>query len=469
MSTAPAARTQPAARRLELRWLFASFALAAASGGLVLVPTTLTIIALLALAIIAATALRPVVGAYMLLGVAPLVVGIDRGAVIPLLRPSEALAILVGGGLLLRWMWQYAQRSADLPPRLEPVALALVGLTLAGTVGPLLVSEARARPLTADDILYALQIPKCCAIYLIVRAAVHTERDVGHCLAAILFSSAIVALAGLMQVMGVGPVNALLAAYYAPFQDTGVTQNLRATSLLASSIAVAAVMSMSVAVAIAATSVWPRWRPLCMGLAGLFVFCAVAAGQFSGFLLLVVGVTALGALTRRWRIVLLAVPVACTALVVLSPVIERRFSGFAFGGLPRGWQGRISNLETFFLPPLQSHHHWLFGVQPAARVRAPEAWRDWVFIESGHIWLLWTGGVPLLVAFFVFLVVALGATYRRARRAAGAIGVAATASFCGLCILNAGMVFDPHLTLRGSAELNFALLALALTRPRPPP
>ncbi len=460
----------PAARRLEPRWLAASLALAAVSGGLALVPTTLAVAAFVALAIIAVTAWRPVIGAYMLLGVGPLIIGIDRGAVIPLLRPSEALAILIGGGLLLRWASRYAQRSAGALPSLAPVHLALIGLVIAGAVGPLLVSEARGRPLTSDDLLYALQIPRCCAIYVIVRAAVRTEREVRRCLAAILASSAIIAVVGLMQVVGVEPVSGLLSRYYAPFQDVGATQNLRATSLLSSSIAVGAVMSMSVALAVAGATVWPRWRELCIVLACLFVFCTVAAGQFSGVLLLLVGVGAVGMLTRRLgRIALLGLPVASAALFALSPVIERRFSGFALGGLPRGWQGRISNIETFFLPPLQSHHHWLFGVQPAARVRAPEAWRDWVFIESGHLWLLWSGGVPLLMAFLAFLAVALRATYRRARRATGAIGVAATASFCGLCILAVGMVFDPHLTLRGSADLNFALLALALTRPRDPP
>ena len=67
----------------------------------------------------------------------------------------------------------------------------------------------------------------------------------------------------------------------------------------------------------------------------------------------------------------------------------------------------------------------------------------------------------MLVAFFVFLWRGLRTTAGIARRRTDAIGVAATASFVGLVVLAVATVFDPHLTHRGTADLNFALLALA--------
>src|SRR4029453_6776205 len=49
------------------------------------------------------------------------------------------------------------------------------------------------------------------------------------------------------------------------------------------------------------------------------------------------------------------------------------------------------------------------GVRRAAcsTLAAPEHWREWVYIESGYPWLLWTGGVPLVAAFLFFLWISL--------------------------------------------------------------
>ena len=65
--------------------------------------------ATLALLVVSATVAlvwrRPAVGAVLLAFVTPLVAGIDRGRVIPVLRPNEALVALVAGVLVLRWVW----------------------------------------------------------------------------------------------------------------------------------------------------------------------------------------------------------------------------------------------------------------------------------------------------------------------------------------------------------------------------
>jgi hypothetical protein len=86
-----------------------------------------------------------------------------------------------------------------------------------------------------------------------------------------------------------------------------------------------------------------------------------------------------------------------------------------------------------------------------------------VYVESGHTWLLWTGGIPFLLAFFYFLWTTIKTVGRIARERMDAIGVAAIASFASLWLLAVLMTLDPHLTLRGSADALFALLALACT------
>ncbi len=154
-------------------------------------------------------------------------------------------------------------------------------------------------------------------------------------------------------------------------------------------------------------------------------------------------------------------PVALMGGLVMQPVIERRLSGFQSGrGLPNSWLDRLENLRTYFWPELFSNFNFVLGVRPTARVPAPEVWRQYVWIESGHTWLLWNGGIPLLAAFFVFLWISLRTTAHVSRASDDAVGVAATAAFAALVAVGVLMTLDPHLTLRGSADLLFALLAL---------
>ena len=62
---------------------------------------------------VAAVLVAPQLGAFLWLLATPLIVGIDRGGALPVLRPNEALLLLlaVGMGLhTLRWMVRGEQR-----------------------------------------------------------------------------------------------------------------------------------------------------------------------------------------------------------------------------------------------------------------------------------------------------------------------------------------------------------------------
>ncbi len=446
-----------------VRLAAAGLGLLALTAALTRVPTA-TIAVVMAYLLFVAVVLRPATGAYVLLATTPLLVGMDRGLVLPLLRPSEALVLLVGAALVARGIVRSVsgERPRARVTRID-VALAVVAFT--SSVTPLLWMVARSRAISADDVLYALALWKFFGIYLVVRCSIRTEAQVRRCLWLSMGAGSVVALVAVLQALQLFGVPGLLAGYYAPFADEQALGINRGTSTLASSIATGDVMAFNLAIAVGWLLRGGSRRGLLVAAAALFVVGGFASGQFSGVIALVVVLGALGLLTGQLgRIVRTALPVALVSGLAMQPVVERRLSGFdSAQGLPASWLGRLENLRTFFWPELFSNFNFVLGVRPSARIPAPELWRQYVWIESGHTWLLWNGGIPLFVAFFVFLWTSLRVTARAARIRSDAVGVAAIASFASLVVLAVLMVLDPHLTLRGSADLLFSLLALATT------
>src|SRR5204863_103832 len=76
----------------------------------------------------------------------------------------------------------------------------------------------------------------------------------------------------------------------------------------------------------------------------------------------------------------------------------------------------------------------VFGVRPAGRVPARESWRDWVYIESGWVWLFWTGGIPFAIAFCLYARRGLRATAPLARTRRGPVAIAATGAVVALAV-----------------------------------
>lgn len=426
---------------------------------------TLTVVAAAAVVLAAGVALHPQLAAFVLFAATPLIVGIDRGAVIPVLRPNEALALVLAAGLSARLAAEI-MTGRPFRPRLGRVDLAILALAVTGSVLPLLWMHARGVDVTRDDILYALTLWKYYGLYLIVRASVRSVRDVEICLGLSLAAGGIVAAVAILQSLQLFGVPDLLATYYAPLGQTRALENMRGTSTIAASQAVADVMTFNLAIAAGLVRLGSRHRTGLIALSVLLLFGALASGQFSGALALLVGVLAFGYVTNRLTTTVLAfMPAAIGALLALRPVVERRITGFdTAAGIPPSWVGRIENLRTYFLPELSSGWNWVLGVRPSARIQGPtESGRDWIFIESGYAWLVWSGGIPMLLAFAYFLWTTLGRVASVARGRADAVGVAGIASFTALVVVAVLQAFDPHMTLRGAADLCFFLLALTLS------
>jgi hypothetical protein len=423
---------------------------------------SLALAAVLGLGVVALVAVRPAAGAYLFLGVTPLVAGISRDLFLPTIRIHEALLGLIVGGLMVRGL---VRMSAGHIYRLQVsrVDRAMVILVLAGSLVSMLWRFAQGEPIATDDLLYAIVFWKYLALYVVFRVAVSTSREAATALWVALGATAVVASIGVLQALGLFGIPELLFTWCPAFLGE-VAEVGRGASTLGLTFAVADVCLIAAAAAVSlGREATGRTRTLLFSLTAVYVLGAIAAGQFSGYIGMVVAVIALGFALGELRKVLRYGAIAGAVGAVFTwPVIVNRLGGFQTStGVPQSWSGRLDNLGGFILPRFANGWNILFGVRPAARVPAPESWREWVFIESGYLWLLWTGGIPLLAAFAYFMVSALRMLRETINRQTGELRAIATGAFVGLWVIVVLTIFDPHLTMRGVADLLFPLIAMA--------
>jgi putative peptidoglycan lipid II flippase len=452
-------------RQVDVALLLVCLAAGALAGVKLKYALMLLVVALLGGLVMA----RPATAAYVLIFLTPLIVGVNAGSVVPLLRPNEALMFLFALVIAVRWI--VSVRTGDRYwPRLDRVDLSLIALAVTSSVAPLIMMVVRERAIQMDDLLYSLVIWKLMAEYVVVRSVIATREQAMRCMWFSMLAGAIVCLVGIMQSLGKFGVSAFLAHYYAPLNVTEAVSIGRGSSLLGLPAAVADLAIINLAIAVALLSRGNRWRWLLGGLAVIFAFGVVAAAEFSTLIGMLVAVTVIIVLTRSSRLIVYAIPVAAVGAVLLWPVIAIRLSGFqSASGLPISWLTRLHNLQTYFWPTLSSDHNWILGVRPSARAIAGNQQFGYVWIESGYTWLLWGGGIPLLASYIAFAVACIRKGWAFARRAdvAGVAGTALAAVMCSEVFL---MLLDPHLTYRGAGDLLFMLLALVRRLPgrRPP-
>jgi hypothetical protein len=411
----------------------------------------------------AAAAYRPVFATYAYLGTLPIIAGIGRGNLIPLVRPNEALlAVLLLGALLggyLRWC-----RGDRIPLQLHQLDIAVGVFLLMSTAWPLTSMLLRGQMPLTSDLAAVLPVCKLVGIYLLVRFTVSTEAQLVRCLRLIIWPGAVVAVIAILQTLQVGPVVAALQAVWSPDTVTGALEQ-RGTTTLASPLATGdyIIICLTLVICCGARGLLDRRERLGLGLvlgAGV-----LAAGQFSTWISAIVAAVFIlwrfAELRRRSKRLLLLVPLV---LVLGAPALIGRLQGFGeYGqGLPVSWIGRWRNLSDYYLPRF-GFSNVVLGVSPDSVLPALERWREVVYLEGGYLQLLWIGGIPLLAAFFWLAVTVLRRTNQLITEP-GAVGATASALWVCWWFVLILTVIDPHLTMRGTGDVLFALMAITTGR-----
>jgi hypothetical protein len=453
-------------RPVSSRWLIGPTLLAAAAIAVVSVLKPVTAAAgLLALAVVACVWRWPQLAAYLAIGLTPLTVELNLGHALPLIRPNEAIDLLLGSALVARGL-ALARTGELIHIRLTRVEFAMVLMAVTNSVIPLLWNAGRYQPISQDDLLYALVMWKLLGLYALVRSSIRTDGQIRRCLWISVAVACVVAMVAIMQSLALAGVPGLLAEFFGGQTASGPAGG-RGSSLLGLPLATADLMILNLAIV---SGLWVRYhrhRLLLAAAAALLVFGVLSAGEFSTAIALVVAVICITIVSGSPRLLGLFAAAAAVGVVILWPVISQRLLGFqSASGLPDSWIGRLYNLRTYFWPTLFSDWNWLLGVRPGARIPVPSQAAGYVWIESGYTWLLWGGGIPLLASYAFFTVVTAREAWQAARAGRDARSVAGIAVFTAVIVMVLLMILGPDLTYRGSGDEIFFLIALAASRNR---
>ncbi|MGH2369394.1 MAG: hypothetical protein ACRDI2_14465, partial [Chloroflexota bacterium] len=299
--------------------------------------------------------------------------------------------------------------------------------------------------------------------YALVRTTVKTQEHIRRCLQISVIAAVVVATISILQVMDLLGVRALLTTLYVPLGHEEALALPRASSTLSLPAATADLLIFNLVIALGMYFRERRNSGWYAVAAAIFVVGVFAAAEFSSAIGLLIAIVVVAFALRRPRLLVAMTPVAAFGILAMWPIVANRLEGFAsVHGLPASWIGRLHNLETYFWPELWSGPNMLLGVRPSARIPVSSQATGFVWIESGYTWLLWGGGIPLLLAFVFFTAVSFRTACTQLRFGAAYTQVAALATLGALMVVVGLMVFDPHLTYRGSADCFFALLALTV-------
>lgn len=406
-------------------------------------------------ALLVLTAVRPITATYVYLATVPFLAGIDRGRLLPLVRPNEALlaALLLAAliGAYLRFL-----RGDPLRLRPGPLDLPLAVFVLASTLWPLVSVLLRGSIPDTGELAALLPVCKLAGLLVLVRTTVHTDAQLLRVGRIVLYPAAAVALIAVLQTTGSSAVVALLNTFWSTPNEPAE----RGTTTLASSIATGdyVVLALALLIALAVRGIVGRWEVLALG--AVLGAGTLAAGQFSTWAAaVVVAIVMLRQHPQLRHFAVRFLPLMLLVGAIGSPAVLTRIAQFFDGfGVPRSWLGRWDNLSTFYLPRL-GDFNFILGVSPNSVLQAPETWREQIFLEFGYLQFLWVGGLPLLAAFGWLSVAVL----RRAREVASGPGLAgafATTMLVAWWVVIVLSLVDIHLVLRGAGDLIWAFLAL---------
>jgi peptidoglycan biosynthesis protein MviN/MurJ (putative lipid II flippase) len=407
---------------------------------------------------------RPAWAVYLYLGAFPFLAGIDRGRLVPVLRATEALQLLVTVAAVVGLVGRLVRNGRNPSIRVGPIDVSFVAMAVTGSVLPVAWLLVRHEPIASADLMACLPLWRYLGLYVLVRSVMRNRDEMRRAAAVLLVAACGVAVIGIGQSFNAPGVRNVLVKYWSSSLNPNEAANGRASTTFGSPIATATFLSLSFGLALALLVGSKRRAPAVLRPVAVLLFVgAVSTGQISAVLaLLVVSIVTAAMTGRLGSLLRWSIPALALMSLVLWPIVQRRLGDVdRSSGLPQSWVVRIDNLRTLYLPEFRGLR-WLFGVRPDSVATPLDRGRQVAFLESGYLSLLWIGGIPLLVSYVGFVVASTRSLLQRPRLFdyfGRSVSIAAVSSVAAIALLN---FTDAHLTFRGGADVTFALLAIAI-------
>jgi O-antigen/teichoic acid export membrane protein len=389
--------------------------------------------------LLALSAWRPTVGCVLLALAGPLTTGLGRGALVPGLRPSEAVTLLVAAGVLAHHLPRRQRR-----PFLG-LDLAMVAFTMTGTVVPwlvLFVTRAPADFTTWQAVLAPTQYLLLYVLFSRVRWHARMLQILVHM---VLLASVIVAVIAIAQLLDVPGVRDFLELY---FPGRGEAANLclgrvcRPTSLLEHWSSVGAFGVLNYALALALVMVrhpaWSGpWLPMVIALNAVAVLASQTQAAILGLVLVTVAILVYARrVPRQLGLAVLGIAVGLLLLwPQLSARVDQQFGGADQGG-PESVQVRVGYWSTYFIPTLVHHGGLWLGTGTVVPTDVPAALVT--YVDNEYLRAAFRAGLPAVVVLLGLLAVIVVAGWR-ARASPDpwhrAVGAAALASALALGVM----------------------------------
>jgi hypothetical protein len=330
---------------------------------------------------------RPLFGCAALVMLVPLTAGLARGAVIPVLKPNEAILLIVLAGVIGH---QVTIR------RIRPLGgldLAVGGYVIGSVAIPWMVLTLTRYPADVNTWRTVLSPALFLIVYYVFSRASFNEEGLRIILNSAMLAGVIVCGVAAAELVNLPGVRSFVEAYY-----TGpILSSFRPSSTLGHYSAVGAFGALTYIIALAIATVRQPgfsslWLTLVMGAGLLGVIVSETLAPLAAMPVATLIIVLYG--RRIPRELVITAGLGLIGLVFLWPLISARFDsqqlitaqGFA---LPVSMQTRIRYWNEFIIPAL-SDHIWIgTGTVIPSSVPGPLA----TFVDNEYLWAAFRAGV----------------------------------------------------------------------------
>lgn len=400
---------------------------------------------------------KPIILCYVMIAAISLTSGMERGKLIPFLRPNELVILFAAGiGLIVILTRKTYQRL-----NLHPISFSIMVLVGGTTLIPGISYLLRGRPLSIQDILILLAPLQYILLFWLFANLPSNNVDRRKIIQLMLLCGAIVATVGILQAARFGFVTNFLHQWYSSAQETRAINYGRVTSLMSAW----NVLGIFLMVNLFITWAFGIYRGTELGKAIIIVSmclcmaCLIISGSYAGIIGSVLGILIitflLKGINRKTIILLLGISVFILLVIILfKPFIQERFNAqFRYGNLvPETLSFRFKVWREIFLPAMDLS---LWG----SNLTIPATF-SFQYTESQYLTLLFSFGLVGLIAFLTWIGITLTWLIRRFRQHYGLLKVITAVSIAIILVLCVTGFTNAVFTYSGTADYLWIILAL---------